>query len=101
VLFRSATDLIGWIVSEGGYAALQDSERNLPRRGIWIETLEGEIGASPLDFIIQGVQGEFYPCKPDIFEMTYESVEGEEKPWWAEENERLATPQEMSLLDDA
>lgn len=31
--------------------------------------------ASPLDWIIKGVKGEFYPCKPDIFEMTYEPAE--------------------------
>ena len=40
-----------------------------------IETLEGKITASIGDFIIKGVKGEFYPCKPDIFEMTYEKVE--------------------------
>lgn len=39
-----------------------------------IETLEGDMIASEHDFIIKGVQGEFYPCKPDIFEQTYESV---------------------------
>jgi hypothetical protein len=32
--------------------------------------------ASPNDWIIRGVKGEFYPCKPDIFEATYEAVEG-------------------------
>lgn len=37
-----------------------------------IPTLEGEMTASPLDWIIRGVQGELYPCKPDIFEATYE-----------------------------
>ena len=40
-----------------------------------IKTLEGEMTASPKDWIIKGVQGEFYPCKPDIFEQTYEKVE--------------------------
>ena len=37
-----------------------------------IPTLEGTIYASPGDYIIRGVQGEFYPCKPDIFKQTYE-----------------------------
>lgn len=37
-----------------------------------IPTLEGEMKASPGDWIIRGVKGELYPCKPDIFEMTYE-----------------------------
>lgn len=37
-----------------------------------IATLEGPLHASPNDWIIRGVKGEFYPCKPDIFEATYE-----------------------------
>ena len=37
-----------------------------------IPTLEGEMTASRGDWIIRGVQGEFYPCKPDIFEATYD-----------------------------
>lgn len=37
-----------------------------------ITTLEGNMTASPGDYIIRGVNGEFYPCKPDIFEKTYE-----------------------------
>ena len=43
--------------------------------GLKIFTLEGSYMASTGDFIIKGVQGEFYPCKPDIFEQTYEFVE--------------------------
>lgn len=39
--------------------------------GLFISTLEGTMRASKGDFIIQGVNGEFYPCKPDIFEKTY------------------------------
>lgn len=39
-----------------------------------IDILEGTMTASPGDWIIQGVSGELYPCKPDIFELTYESV---------------------------
>ena len=41
-----------------------------------IETLEGIMEASVGDYIIKGVNGEFYPCKPDIFEKTYEKVDG-------------------------
>ena len=40
-----------------------------------ISTLEGDMLASVGDFIIKGVKGEFYPCKPDIFEQTYDIVE--------------------------
>lgn len=49
-------------------------EENLSKRLI-IWTLEGNMVAQPGDWIIKGVQGEFYPCKPDIFEQTYEAVE--------------------------
>lgn len=42
-----------------------------------IPTLEGTMSASLGDYIIRGVKGEFYPCKPDIFEATYEPVEDE------------------------
>lgn len=40
-----------------------------------IETLEGVMKVNPGDYIIRGVKGEVYPCKPDIFEETYELVE--------------------------
>lgn len=40
-----------------------------------IETLEGVMDASIGDYIIKGVKGEFYPCKPDIFKATYEEAE--------------------------
>jgi hypothetical protein len=42
--------------------------------GLIIKTLEGDMKASIGDWIIKGVNGEFYPCKPDIFEKTYEKV---------------------------
>lgn len=41
-----------------------------------IATLEGVMQAKPGDYIIRGVRGEFYPCKPDIFEATYEVCDG-------------------------
>lgn len=41
---------------------------------ILIPTLEGEMTANISDYIIKGIKGEFYPCKPDIFETTYEVV---------------------------
>ena len=47
-----------------------DEDRNL-----FITTLEGDHRADIGDYIIKGVKGEFYPCKPDIFEMSYEEVE--------------------------
>lgn len=42
---------------------------------LFIRTLEGTMHASVGDYIIKGVDGEFYPCKPDIFEKTYDRVE--------------------------
>lgn len=39
-----------------------------------IQTLEGDMVANVGDFIIKGIKGEFYPCKPDIFESTYEEI---------------------------
>jgi len=44
-------------------------------RYMQIDTLEGVMTASKGDYIIKGVQDEIYPCKPDIFEMTYEASE--------------------------
>ena len=44
-----------------------------------IPTLEGEMTASLGDWVIRGVKGELYPCKPDIFAETYEPVEAEKK----------------------
>ena len=48
---------------------------NLGTYDLTIPTLEGDHRASPGDWIIRGVKGEFYPCKPDIFAATYEPVE--------------------------
>lgn len=39
-----------------------------------IQTLEGTMQANPGDWIIRGIKGEFYPCKPEIFAATYEAV---------------------------
>lgn len=47
---------------------------NAQKDSFLIKTLEGNHEASKGDWIIKGVKGEFYPCKPDIFELTYEEV---------------------------
>lgn len=44
-------------------------------KSLTIETLKGNMVADPDDYIITGVNGEKYPCKPDVFNMTYELVE--------------------------
>lgn len=51
----------------GGIVTAVDGE-------VYIKTLEGVHHASDGDFIIRGVKGELYPCKPDIFKLTYEEV---------------------------
>lgn len=51
----------------GGDATFQDGE-------LIVATLEGPLRAASGDWIIKGVTGEFYPCKPDIFEQTYDPV---------------------------
>lgn len=63
-----------WITRHEGKATLQyvEGEDPLSLLRITIDTLEGCMIAQPGDWIIKGVKGEFYPCKPDIFEATYE-----------------------------
>jgi hypothetical protein len=50
------------------------NKENKSKPFIVIPTLEGQHIASNLDWIIKGINGELYPCKPDIFEKTYEKV---------------------------
>lgn len=62
--------LTGWLTANGVDYWLTGHE--LP--SLMIPTPEGEMQASPGDWVIKGVKGEFYPCKPDIFAATYEPV---------------------------
>jgi len=55
-------------------AVIDNADAGLGNRG-WCPTLEGGHIVTPGDWIIIGVKGECYPCKPDIFEMTYEAEE--------------------------
>jgi hypothetical protein len=61
--WEAAKPLLDWI---GAKASWCDDDT------IRIQTLEGEMVARPGDFIIKGVKGEFYPCKQEIFALTYE-----------------------------
>jgi len=65
----AATMVIDWMLALGGTARYHDDD--LPP-SLHIDTLEGTMTAAPGDWVIQGVKGEFYPCKPDIFDATYE-----------------------------
>jgi hypothetical protein len=57
-------ELVAWI----GNAAFVFGD------GVAIDTLEGQMTAEPGDWIIKGVKGEFYPCKPDVFAATYDPI---------------------------
>lgn len=61
---ENTMEILKWV---GDKAYLHDS--------IYIKTLEGDHKATIGDYIIKGIKGEFYPCKPDIFKATYEKVD--------------------------
>lgn len=64
----NAAKIIDWAGANGVFVRLDHS-------GIHIKTLEGTMLAARNDWIIKGIKGEFYPCKPDIFELTYEKLD--------------------------
>ena len=79
--FRKRPVVIDAIQFEGGKESSEEIKKFcFPSRATWhyshdtlsIETLEGWSTASKGDWIIRGVKGEYYPCKPDVFEITYE-----------------------------
>lgn len=63
-----------------------------------IQTLEGDITASLGDWIIKGVKGEFYPCKPDIFEQTYEPADREARSQGGGKDEEIRKLREQVYL---
>lgn len=71
---KSFDEIWDWMGGDSGpncgYSGAEDDPREFG-----IKTLEGLVNASPGDWIIKGIKGEFYPCKPDIFAATYEPVE--------------------------
>lgn len=73
---REVIDFIG--LHESIDSTWEEYKQLVEEKGLKIFTLEGTMMASHGDMIIKGVSGEFYPCKPDIFEKTYEPVENEE-----------------------
>ena len=80
-----------------------------------IKTLEGDMEVSEKDFIIKGVNGEFYPCKPDIFQKTYTLESAEDKPirrlivadalieemkkWYWDEEKQKAADNDINPMD--
>lgn len=61
-------------VSEDYFGGGFNPNKDIDVVGLKIKTLEGTMEAVENDWIIKGINGEFYPCKPDIFEKTYEEV---------------------------
>ncbi len=80
----NAQALVRWIGEDTARLNLESDEawkigKAPPVFSLTIHTLEGDMTAMLGDYIIKGVNGEFYPCKPDIFEKTYEAVEPPKK----------------------
>ena len=69
VQYDGTDESVDWL-----YPQLVSGEIGRNTQGLFIKTLEGVMKAEIGDYIIKGVNGEFYPCKPDIFEATYEKV---------------------------
>lgn len=72
---ESIDELVSWVVSGGkswddNFVYITSAHTH----DLFIKTLEGQMHASVGDYIIKGVQGEFYACKPDIFIQTYEKA---------------------------
>ena len=64
-----------WMAEHGCRYFTDTDPHDASKDAIRISTLEGEMRATDGDWIIRGVKGEFYPCRADIFEATYEPVE--------------------------
>lgn len=70
---EGALPIIDWILAGGGTVSYsEDLAHGWPAFSIL--TLEGGMQVGPGDYVIRGVQGEFYPCKPGIFAATYEAA---------------------------
>ncbi len=64
----------GWINGDDGTGSANPAYLGSGAISVCIRTLEGDMRADVGDWIIKGVKGEFYPCKPDIFAATYEAA---------------------------
>ena len=66
-------------IGDNGDAYIDDAAwqvgKGIPHTIVTIHTLEGDMKATDGDYIIKGVKGEFYPCRKDIFEETYEEID--------------------------
>ena len=84
VKFDGTDETVEWLLPQ-----LKSGEICRACNKLYIKTLEGVMEAKVGDYVIKGVNGEFYPCKPDIFEKTYEKIEDDdllnEKPIFFED----------------
>ena len=84
VKFDGTDESVEWLLPQ-----LKSGEICKDCNKLYIKTLEGVMEAKVGDYVIKGVNGEFYPCKPDIFEKTYEKIEDDdllnEKPIFFED----------------
>ena len=73
-----AGEVIDWVLSQAPEALIEYKETNetvhKTHAELRIQTLEGKMAVSPGDWVIRGVKGEFYPCKPDIFDLSYDYI---------------------------
>lgn len=69
---QSRDEVFTWMDKHGAEASSEPMNGITSLHVLVIPTLEGDHRASPGDWIIKGVRGEFYPCKPDIFAATYD-----------------------------
>lgn len=63
-------EILEWIIAEGGVAVSDSYNKEMV-----IRTVEGDMAANPEWWIIRGTEGEFYPCKPSVFERKYKLKE--------------------------
>jgi hypothetical protein len=70
VKFDGTDESVEWLLPQ-----LKSGEIGRATNKLYIKTLEGNMMANKGDYIIKGINGEFYPCKPDIFIKTYEGIE--------------------------
>lgn len=82
-------ELIEWCGA--GHTAINEEGEEYETEALRIHTAEGMMLAHPGDWIIRGIAGEFYTCKPDIFVATYEAVVDEPAPQRSEEEWRALT----------
>lgn len=86
--------IVKWMAANGSNYRTKTHPTDSTQDVIFVPTLEGEMRADPGDWIIRGVEGEFYPCKPHIFEATYE-LAGNAAPVDAERERMLGVVEDL------